>query len=70
MTETMADLIAELSDQEKECLRILSAGKRGTALTKELLDKGISQETFKTLVNEKVNTEQLLLLMEMADEWL
>lgn len=70
MNETMGDLIATLSSQEKECLRILATGKRGGPLMKELVDKGISVETFRSLVDEKLTSEQLVFLLEIADMWL
>ena len=67
--ETMGDVIATLDEQEKECIRILAAGKRGSALSAALQEKGISAEKLKNLVDNKLSLGELNLLMEMHEMW-
>lgn len=67
---TMGDLIETLTPEEKKIIKKLGEGVRGSKLKAWLEEEGISQETFKKLTDEKLTMDQLMLLMEMADEWL
>ena len=67
--ETMGDVIANMDEQEKECIRILATGARGTKLKVALDEKGIPNEKFKNLVDNKLTMGELNLLMEMHEMW-